>query len=627
MNDGIIACDAEGIERKGNWDILEFPCTTGRKVLMTCDVGASLRMDFTGAFLSLLLPPTWQNPGPHYGIMKEAHRGGDVIPVETAIDVKVDDLDPLRIPILTSPLEIVVFRGAESDRHTVTITPVLRNGGIVAVEAFRVLARPVGSLRFRVFGEESYSFNDMRLEARRDGELVQSRIARNARSGECVITGLEEGAYSIRMFAHGWQPLVMDGMEMTDGADVEVGDRYIRRSPRARSCEIGVICPGRGRAVTALPGQEFEILCRTQKGDTFRSAELTSEHMCIPLTFEAESDDGPRYDAYFSVRVRLPDELPEDLYDLNVQFDNWADPAVTPQSVSVRRDYPDEFYLVTFGHTNTWGQDNAEYIERMVEVINVINPLMVLISNEVNWAYLSGVLGSLRVPYCITTGNHGYPDFERFFGPCISAVDTGAIRVVNFGYTWDGPWQAVRELFEQRPAATVRIINAFESDAPVAELLDSCNVNLLHEAHGMGSKIEQFGRTPTWRAGKSNAESFRLVRFRGGNVISATYRGGEVDPIPFSRGQPSPLRVDYLSGPDDGCTTACAAIENDWDERFENARLCFRMARGEYTAIGGRIVQQFNANRHPGTVVDVAVDIPARGSLQVELSPKRPTRE
>ena len=100
-----------------------------------------------------------------------------------------------------------------------------------------------------------------------------------------------------------------------------------------------------------------------------------------------------------------------------------------------------------------------------------------------------------------------------------------------------------------------------------------------------------------------------------------------MDPIPFPRGKQSPLRVDYGSGPDDGRTTACATIDNDWDERFENARLRFRMARGQYAAIGGRIVQQFHANRHPDTVVDVAIDIPARGSLQVELSPKGPIHD
>ena len=119
-----------------------------------------------------------------------------------------------------------------------------------------------------------------------------------------------------------------------------------------------------------------------------------------------------------------------------------------------------------------------------------------------------------------------------------------------------------------------------------------------------------------------NAESFRLVRFRGCAVHSATYRSDAEAPIPFPRREESPLRVSYRPEPDGTCRDARAEIENDWDEEFEHARLRFRMAPGRCQAAGGRIVQQFQSNRRSGTIVDVAVTIRALGRTVVTVSPR-----
>ena len=146
-------------------------------------------------------------------------------------------------------------------------------------------------------------------------------------------------------------------------------------------------------------------------------------------------------------------------------------------------------------------------------------------------------------------------------------------------------------------------------------------MNLIHDAHGRGVKVRRFGCTPTWRVGKVNAESFRLVRFRGCAVHSATYRSDAEAPIPFPRREESPLRVSYRPQPDGTCRDARAEIENDWDEEFEHARLRFRMAPGRYQAVGGRIVQQFQASRRSGTIVDVAATIRPLGKSVVEVHP------
>ena len=628
MIDSMLPCGSDRIRRTGRWDAAEFPRTTGRQVLMSDDPSASLTFEFEGAFLSILLAPTWQDPGPLYGAFGTVRAGRNLTPVDAVLEVSVDDLPPVPVGLLTSPLEAVVFRGAPAGRHTVTVRQAAGRHGMVAIEAFRIAGRPLGQLRFGVFGEESYNLNDLRLEVLQAGQCVQRRIVRNARSGRCAVTGLVPGAYDLQLFAFGWEPLELKGVVVSDGRDADLGDFYLRRRPRGRGGREGVIRPGRGRTVSVAPGGHFEVLCRLKKGDAIREAHLVSEDLRLPIDLEvAPADDEKLHGTFLRVRGKIGDEVPDDLYDLEVQFDGWAKPMIAAQAVAVRRRWPEDFYLVTFGHTNTWGQENAEYLARLVDVVNAIHPTMVLIANEVNWAYLTGALGRLRVPYCITWGNHSYPNYEHFFGPRISAVDAGPIRVVNFGHTWDEDWRSVRRLFENRPDAGIRIINTFDSNAPTAELLDRCKVNLLHDAHGRGVKVEARGRTPTWRVGKVNAESFRLVRFRGGEFHSATYRGEAEAPIPFPRRERSPLRVSYEPQPDGTRRRVRAEIDNDWEERFEHARLRFRMAPGRYRVEGGRIVQQFPANRRPGTIVDVAVTIRPLGKTIVEVSPDPPPRK
>jgi len=589
---------------------------------MSDDPDASLAFEFKGAFLSILLAPTWQDPGPVYGAFGPLRAGRDLTPVDAVIEVRVDDLPPVAVGLLTSPLEAVVFRGAPAGRHTVTVRQAAGRGGMVAIEAFRIASRPAGQLHFGVYGEESYNLNDLRLEVLQKGRCIQRRIVRNARSGRCAVTGLAPGAYDLRLFAFGWEPLRLNGVTVSDGRDVDLGDFYLRRHRRGRGGRQGVIRPGRGRTVSVAPGGHFEALCRLKKGDAIREAHLVTEDLRLPIDLEvAPADDEMLHGTFLRMRGRIGNEVPDDLYDLEVQFDGWAKPMVAPQALAVRQHWPEDFYLVTFGHTNTWGQENAEYLARLVDAINLIHPTMVLIANEVNWAYLAGVLSRLRVPYCITWGNHSYPNYEHFFGPRIAAVDAGPIRVVNFGHTWDEDWRAVRRLFEDRPDATIRIINTFDSNAPTVGLLDRCKVNLLHDAHGRGAKVEHRGATPTWRVGKINAESFRLVRFRKGRMYSATYRGDAEAPIPFPRRKGSPLRVSYQPQPDGTCRRLRAEIDNYLEERFEHARLRLRMAPGRYQVEGGRIVQQFQANRRAGTIVDVAAAIRPLGKTVVEVSP------
>jgi hypothetical protein len=51
-----------------------------------------------------------------------------------------------------------------------------------------------------------------------------------------------------------------------------------------------------------------------------------------------------------------------------------------------------------------------------------------------------------------------------------------------------------------------KIINAFEHDAPVQEMLDRYRIAFLHEAHGSRPTVSQIGRRPAPRAGSEQRE-------------------------------------------------------------------------------------------------------------------------
>jgi hypothetical protein len=87
------------------------------------------------------------------------------------------------------------------------------------------------------------------------------------------------------------------------------------------------------------------------------------------------------------------------LYDLTVLLDIKGRTEVchSPRSVHVVRSQPIDPVLATFGHLDTSGQFQAEYLERLAGMINIIAPDLVLDSNECNPAYASGALSGLEM--------------------------------------------------------------------------------------------------------------------------------------------------------------------------------------------------------------------------------------
>jgi hypothetical protein len=284
--------------------------------------------------------------------------------------------------------------------------------------------------------------------------------------------------------------------------------------------------------------------------------------------------------------------------------------------------FPTDPVFVAFGHLDTWGQYQAEYLSRLVAIANVLAPDMVLSSTEANPAYAGGALYDLEVPFVINFGNHRGPEPGPWFGDPVGIVDFGSeLAVLNFGRAWDTDTADAAKLLSTRHATRTKIINAFESNAPVSDFLDRHEISLIHYAHGPGPAVAKIGATPTVRVGKVNSESFRVIRFKDQRPISYTYRGHATAPIPFPRGGPAPIRIAYAPANDGTHRAITARFENDLDEPFPNARAVFVLLRGSYGVSGGAMEHTVDSDDAQFTVVSVRFDLPAKGSGAITVEP------
>jgi hypothetical protein len=226
------------------------------------------------------------------------------------------------------------------------------------------------------------------------------------------------------------------------------------------------------------------------------------------------------------------------------------------------------------------------------------------------------------MPFAVNFGNHRGPEQGPWFGDAVSVVDFGsAFTVLNFGRAWDRDFGEANALLTARRSSRTKIINAYESNAPVRELLDRHGVALIHYAHGPGPAVASLGETPTLRVGKVNSESFRVIRFRDGRPVTYTYGGHATAPIPFPRKGNAPLAVTFQEPNDGTQRRVTARFRNDLDEDFPRARVCFVMPRGTYQVSGAQIEDAADSDDGTFTVVTARFDLFRRSSGEIVAAP------
>lgn len=570
------ADDAAKIRRTGEWQ-RNTHRYAGEPALETTEDGAALEVAFTGKALVLCLDTL--TPPNHYG------------PPELGrVEVFVDGSRVRTIWPRREDREVVIHRSPEGGAQRARLVHRIDEAGAgCRVRGFRVLDSVSGDLAFQVNGEHNGALIDVRAVVSRAGVIVREVLLRNWLTGAARLAGLPPGdGYTLELRAAGWKTWRQGGVTVNANRETQLPPVYL-----AREWDIAVDSfkfPAFGRAVVRRPGEGFRARFQARQAE-IRRVRLVRRVGSAVISRDCRYEDD-RAAAYYYHRegtVTLPADVPAGLYDLEIAIVDGGESraVVSRRCVQVVAQFPADPVLLAFGHLDTWGQEQAEYLARMVAIANLLAPDMVLISNEANPAYAAGALYGLEMPFVINFGNHRGPEPGAWFADPNTVVDFGrAFAVINFGRAWDTSAAEIEEMLAARKDTRIRILNAFEPNAPVRDLLDRHAVALIHDAHGPGPTVVKLGATPTWRVGKANSESFRLIRFRDGRAVSATYRDHATAPIPFRRAGPAPVRLRHE--PPAGNRTFTARWENDLEEPFAGARAVFVVPAGRYGIEGAR---------------------------------------
>jgi hypothetical protein len=553
-----------------------------------------------------------------------AHLGAENLGL---IEVTIDGVPPVTIHPQREDRDVVLARGLEDRDHSVIVVHrATRAGAGVRIVGFRVLRGDEGELSVLVHGEAGRFLTDARAVLSLKGNTIVSRLVRNWMNGVCRIGGIPAArGYELELRASGWEPVRIRDIEIAARTETALPPVYLRRTRASTAGRVefprigapSVLRAGESFASrVALRGASIEAVVLERRAGPAR----ISRQVVFSENKERE------YDGFAEGIIRTPADVPPGLYDLvyRLNLDGRRTEQSAPRSVYIVAEFPRNPVFVTFGHMDTFGQEPAEYLERVANLSNLIGPDMVLVSNEVNAAYVAGALSRLDVPHFVNFGNHEVSGHEEWYGNAVTMTDFGPdLAVLNLSHPWHGDLSHAYALLESRAKTACKIINAFEHDAPVDDMLDRYHIPFLHEAHGPSPKVMQMGKTPTQRAGKVNSESFRVVRFEGCRAVSFTYAGDKEAPIPLPRHQPVPMRLTFVPANDGSHRTVTAQVVNNWRQEFANGRIGFVLPTGEYRIDRGRIESAIASDDSRFVVLTVRIDIPAKSTIAVTASPRR----
>jgi hypothetical protein len=558
----IAATDGDQVKTTGEWKPDRFRHAHAEHLYTTAE-DARLSVSFQGTAVGLRLGG--QNTPPYSG------QGG---PGLGRLVCHVDGKRVASFRTGSCGREVLLTTGLAEGEHELTVKHQLDRGQAgCRVEGFFTCQQDPGLVAFPVQGEKQAFLVDVRATIRQGSTVIRSVIARNWLNGDCSMLVPAGENYSLQVEATGWLPESVESVAVAAGSPTRLPPIYLRRDPATQQQRFRF--PALNRQAIRMPGESFRA--------RFLGFDTTIKQVRIvrsngPATFsrllDFSEDEKAAYYYDRELTARIPANTPPGIYDLEVTVEGGRRTGLcrSPRSVVVVSEYPTRPVFVSFGHLDTNGQYQAEYLSRIAEIANLAGADMVLNSNAVNAAYISGALSGLQVPYVVNFGNHQVFGHEQWYGDPVGMVRFGPhLAVLNFGHPWHRETAAAEKLLAGSDDATIKVINAFEANARQG-LLDKHSIALIHDAHGIGEKVMEIGVTPTLRVGKSSSNSFRVIRFDDRKVISATYQRDPTAPFPLARNEIPPLRVRYQPGNDGTARTVTVHVSNDYKQAFPQAR-------------------------------------------------------
>jgi len=556
--------------------------------------GATLTLDFQGHGVAAVFHTprvraygsTWKNGG---------------------IRTRVDDAAPVDFIHDQEALEVVLADGLKPGPHRLVFEH-LENG--CTLMGFRVFHRSVGHIEGVIKSEHPDYLFDVRLSVWRGDQLIRTGLHRNWLSQRFRITGLPPGNdYQLSAEAIGWTGQVQSGVAVEEGKTTKLAEIKLKASPSAKRSSIewpalgyqAIRCPSEVVAVQVADGnwRQARLIRPVGESHISRIAPITQDESGRP-TFT------------------VPSDTPPGVYDLELLTSDAANPPTrSPRSVVVRAKHAaGDVRILTWGHTDTWGQLQGEFECALAQVANTVGPDLVLVSNSVNPAVIAGAMSRLEAPYLINFGNHRLRGHEQWYGDQVGLVDLGPeFAVFNFGPLWKEDTTELETLMRSRKAAPGKILNTLESDVP-RDLLVRHDIRLMHDAHGwLKPKVLQLPETPTMRVGKQTASSFRFVtmkKYRVTDVSEPLEVPRVINPQTAWTPDP-PLRVEHQPSPNKH--THRAVIINDLPRAVPQARVVFLVRPGQWRAEGGAIESQSVTDDKQWQEIIVRADAPERSSI------------
>ena len=585
-----------------------YPRTTGGKVVYLRQ-GARLTVTGFGRAIYVRLPIIFETPGPHYGHFLGAR-----------LRWRIDGGKWQGLGQAAVPREVALAENLSPAEHTLTLEPI----GSCCVDGFRFAARPVGRITGMLVARDwSELLTDCRADVFRGGRLVRVQYVRSPHDMRFVIAGLDPGKYRLRLTAAGWGPVEVRGIKLPrPGAKVDVGVVEMVREDRCVG-RRGVAGPRFGRTINVQPGGVVKARIE-EWGKGPDKISLVSPFRTISLKLKRFKElPYGKWNAVGEATFQVPPATPRDMYDLRIELKSrWGKRIRTlGQAVCVREALPARFYVAGCGHMNTWGQKTSEYLRKVGGVAELAGARCLLVSNEVNAAYVCGGLTDLRIPYLVTRGNHTMSQWDTFYGTV--ACDDGPMRIVTFGDFPYRSWRFAEDLLMARPEATNRIVLCFEPFAPI-ELIRGAKVDLLFNAHSNNPHPDS-DRYPkgTLDFRAPNQHSLRWITMTHDGLDPSVRRVRDVPVLDVPREGPPPLRVAW-SAPNDGTADRLTAtVTNGYRVPFPNGRLRFVLRKGKYRVSGGKLVQSFDADDGKRTIVDVTALFPTRKETRVTVEATR----
>ena len=592
----------KAITTEGNWidDRFRFADAAHK---YTTQNNASIIWQFTGS--SLIVRLAGQNTSSY---------PGTGLPSHGKLSVYIDGILTKEIYPAQHGREFIAATNLSDKTHQCKLVHSVHGEAAgVRVEGFLTTQVSVGLYSVAITAELQEYLNDARITVSKNNELIRTTIGRNWLTGTLSIALPANDSFDVRIEALGWSShslttSAIQANQINQGRPV-----YLYRDPQTVKYRFRY--PALNNQAIRRPGGEFTA--RFLGFDTtIKEVRITRSNgeatFTRKLSFKEDTTKAFYYDRQLD--LVLPDDTPPGVYDLEIDIEGGRRTSTckSPSSVVIVNKYPKNPKFVTFGHLDTSGQFQAEYMQRIASIANIIGADMVLASNSVNAAYISGALSRLRIPYVVNFGNHQVFGHHRWYGSDLGAVSFGSdLLVLNYGLAWHEPVEPVLAILEQHRSKPIKVINAFEHNAPES-VLDDFRIALIHDAHGPGLRVTDMGSTPTRRVGKSNSISFRLVEFLDGKVVSATYKDHPTAPFPFARDEVPPVRIEMKSPTE-------AIVINEYEKMFVDGQVTFLVPAGSYSPTAGTVKSISISDDRTMAEIIISVDLKPNSKTTIEL--------